>query len=155
GLAIVARLATLMEAPVYVRSRVGHGTVFSFEVPTDKAVRALEMGIVPGAAGDSRGTALPLFEMGTSGGARTLGLETGRIAPGLWADLVALDLGDLSLWPAAAVGGDDLLNAIVYSMVAQSAVRHSWVGGRPLVADGRLANMSLDDVRDVVRDVIS
>ncbi len=118
-------------------------------------VRALEMGIVPGAAGDSRGTALPLFEMGTSGGARTLGLETGRIAPGLWADLVALDLGDLSLWPAAAVGGDDLLNAIVYSMVAQSAVRHSWVGGRPLVADGRLANMSLDDVRDVVRDVIS
>lgn len=42
GLAIVARLAALMEAPITVRSRVGHGTVFSFEVPPGKAVRALE-----------------------------------------------------------------------------------------------------------------
>ncbi len=42
GLAIVARLAALMEAPIGVRSRVGHGTVFSFDVPPGKAVRALE-----------------------------------------------------------------------------------------------------------------
>jgi signal transduction histidine kinase/CheY-like chemotaxis protein len=42
GLAIVARLAALMEAPIDVRSRVGHGTVFSFEVPPGKAHRALE-----------------------------------------------------------------------------------------------------------------
>ncbi|HYN59051.1 MAG TPA: ATP-binding protein [Rubrivivax sp.] len=42
GLAIVARLAGLLEAPISVRSRVGHGTVFSFEVPPGKAVRALE-----------------------------------------------------------------------------------------------------------------
>ncbi|MBX3643808.1 MAG: response regulator [Rubrivivax sp.] len=42
GLAIVARLAALMEAPIGVRSRVGHGTVFSFEVPPGKTVRALE-----------------------------------------------------------------------------------------------------------------
>ena len=118
-------------------------------------VAALEMGIVPGAAADSRGTALPLFEMGTANGARTLGLETGRLAPGLWADLVALDLEDPSLWPAAASGGDDLLNAIVYSMVAQTAVRHSWVAGRPLVADRRLANVSLDEVRARVRDAVA
>ncbi len=42
GLAIVARLAQLMESPISVRSRVGHGTVFSFEVPMGKAVRALD-----------------------------------------------------------------------------------------------------------------
>lgn len=47
GLAIVARLAQLMAAPIAVRSRVGHGTVFSFEVPVGKPVRALE----PSAAG--------------------------------------------------------------------------------------------------------
>ncbi len=42
GLAIVARLAGLLQAPMSVRSRVGHGTVFSFEVPPGKVVRALE-----------------------------------------------------------------------------------------------------------------
>jgi two-component system, sensor histidine kinase len=42
GLAIVARLAALLEAPIAVRSRVGHGTVFSFEVPPGKVLRALE-----------------------------------------------------------------------------------------------------------------
>lgn len=117
-------------------------------------VTALEMGIVPGAASDSRGTALPLFEMGTANGGRTLGLETGRIELGAWADLVALDLSDLSLWPAAATGGDDLLNAVVYSMVAQTAVRHSWVAGEPLVVDGRLARLSHDEVRDLVRQTL-
>lgn len=47
GLAIVARLAALLEAPINVRSRVGHGTVFSFEVPPGKAVRALEPAAAP------------------------------------------------------------------------------------------------------------
>ena len=42
GLAIVARLAALLEAPISVRSRVGHGTAFSFEVPPGKVVRSLE-----------------------------------------------------------------------------------------------------------------
>jgi signal transduction histidine kinase len=40
GLAIVKRLAALMHAPISARSRVGHGTVFSLEVPPGKAVRA-------------------------------------------------------------------------------------------------------------------
>jgi signal transduction histidine kinase/CheY-like chemotaxis protein len=41
GLAIVRRLTDLMDAPITVRSRVGHGTVFSFEVPVGKAPRAI------------------------------------------------------------------------------------------------------------------
>jgi len=116
-------------------------------------VSHLEMGIIPGASADSRGSALPLFEMGTANGGRALGLAVGRIEPGAWADLVAIDLADVSLLPGSLAGGDDLLNAMVYSMVAQTAVRHSWVAGRPLVVDGRLANLSLDDVRRAVREV--
>ena len=42
GLAIVKRLTTLMEAPLDVRSRPGHGTVFSFTVPVGKAPRTAE-----------------------------------------------------------------------------------------------------------------
>jgi len=38
----VARLAGVLEAPIAVRSRVRHGTVFSFAVPPGKALRALE-----------------------------------------------------------------------------------------------------------------
>ena len=47
GLAIVKRLAGLMAAPIGVRSRVGHGTVFSIEVPVGKAPRGIDA--VPGA----------------------------------------------------------------------------------------------------------
>jgi len=42
GLAIVKRLADLMGAQVQVRSRVGHGTVFSLDVPVGKAPRSVE-----------------------------------------------------------------------------------------------------------------
>ena len=40
GLAIVKRLSTLMDSPLTVRSRVGHGTVFSFTLPVGKALRS-------------------------------------------------------------------------------------------------------------------
>ncbi len=42
GLAIVKRLSDLMGAPIGVRSRVGHGTVFSLTVPVGKAPRTVE-----------------------------------------------------------------------------------------------------------------
>jgi two-component system, sensor histidine kinase len=43
GLAIVHRLADLMGTTITVRSRVGHGTVFSFDLPTGKAPRPLDV----------------------------------------------------------------------------------------------------------------
>ena len=42
GLAIVQRLAGLMETPISVRSRAGHGTVFSLEVPVGRVARSLD-----------------------------------------------------------------------------------------------------------------
>jgi two-component system, sensor histidine kinase len=42
GLAIVKRLTDLMQAPLALRSRVGHGSVFSIEVPVGKAPRSIE-----------------------------------------------------------------------------------------------------------------
>ena len=44
GLAIVKRLSDLMDTAIGVRSRVGHGTVFSFELPAGRAPRPLEAG---------------------------------------------------------------------------------------------------------------
>jgi two-component system, sensor histidine kinase len=41
GLSIVKRLADLMQAPLSVQSRVGHGTVFSLTVPLGRAPRSI------------------------------------------------------------------------------------------------------------------
>ncbi len=42
GLAIVKRLSVLMAAPITVRSRINHGTVFSLQVPVGRAPRSIE-----------------------------------------------------------------------------------------------------------------
>jgi signal transduction histidine kinase len=47
GLAIVKRLAALMHAPLTMRSAVGHGTVFTLELPMGKAPRAAAQ-VLPG-----------------------------------------------------------------------------------------------------------
>ena len=72
-----------------------------------------------------------LFEAATATGARALGIETGRIEPGLWADFAAIDLKAPSLrgWEA-----ETLLDSVVFGateeVVAATCVGGEWVEHR-------------------------
>ena len=87
----------------------------------------------------TRVTAEQAFEMGTAGGAALLGLPAGEIAPGLLADLVAVDLGTRRSHPAEPAeerrltrcrpGGDRRLGA--RAPVVRTAARHHRPGRPP------------------------
>jgi 5-methylthioadenosine/S-adenosylhomocysteine deaminase len=89
------------------------------------------------------GTALSAataFDLGTRSAAALLRLETGVIGPGQLADLVAIDLGHLSLQPR-----HDLLKSVVYAM-SPAAVTDVWVHGRRVVEQRRLLTVSEEDL---------
>ena len=81
------------------------------------------------------------FRLGTKGGAGVLGLPVGELAPGRRADLVALDLDDLSLQPLAT------LDRQIVSSMQQTAVSRVMVGGRVVVAGGRLQTVDEAQLR--------
>jgi 5-methylthioadenosine/S-adenosylhomocysteine deaminase len=85
------------------------------------------------------------FGFGTRGGGEVLGLAIGRIAPGQAADLVALDTGDLSLWPLQSFAKN-----VVYSMSAR-AVADVIVGGELVVRERELVRKSQAEIRERVR----
>lgn len=72
-----------------------------------------------------------LFDAATVTGAQALGVEAGRLTPGLWADLVAIDLEAPSL---AGWTPETLLDAVVFGateeVVAATAVGGEWVEHR-------------------------
>lgn len=79
------------------------------------------------------GTGAFLWAAATKGGARALGRKTGSIEIGNKADFLNLDAGHPSL---CAATGEDILNALVFGP-SQGAIRDVYVGGRPVVKDGR------------------
>ncbi len=81
------------------------------------------------------------FELGTSAGGDVLGIAVGSITNGDYADLVALDLSDLSLQPLATIE-----RQVVNSMQA-TAIAKVMVGGEVVVEDGRLTRYDLTEVR--------
>lgn len=93
-----------------------------------------------GAALDARSA----FRLGTAGGADIVGLDAGEIAPGKFADLVALDLNDLSLLPRAT-----LEYQIVHSL-QPTAIRRVMVGGRVVVDRSHLTRVDLGEVAALV-----
>lgn len=89
------------------------------------------------------GSVLPAetaLAMGTRNGGVVLGLPVGEITPGFRADLVALNLGDLSLQPPGPVD-----KHLVYAM-HPGAITRVVVAGTPVVRDGRLLTVPEDEI---------
>lgn len=81
-----------------------------------------------------------VFDLGTRAGGDLLRLPVGTIAPGAFADLVALDLGDLSLQPRATIE-----RHIVHSM-QPTAITKVMVGGRVVVRAGGFDGVAGADI---------
>lgn len=86
-----------------------------------------------GAVGERHEAAPALLAAGTENGARALGIDAGRIEPGRWADLVAVDLAH----PALAGWSPETLAAHLALAGPAGAVTDVWVAGERLVTDGR------------------
>jgi 5-methylthioadenosine/S-adenosylhomocysteine deaminase len=81
------------------------------------------------------------LSLGTRGGADVLRLPVGSFEPGRWADVVALDLDDLSLHPL-----ETLARQIVHSM-QQTAIVRVMVGGEVVVDRGRTTRVEPAEIR--------
>jgi 5-methylthioadenosine/S-adenosylhomocysteine deaminase len=103
-------------------------------------VRSLEMNQLPGIAG-GRPDPRVLLEMATANGAKNLGLAAGELLPGEWADFLVVDLEDPSLWPWSEDEPQTLVWNFLLSAAPRACIRHVYVGGRPVVQDGRLAGI--------------
>jgi formimidoylglutamate deiminase len=91
-------------------------------------LRGESRGILRDGGGDGDGAvAASLLRAATAGGARALGLPCGELAPGCWADLVAVDLGHPSLagWEPAT-----LLESLIFGAgdeaIVATAVSGEW-----------------------------
>ena len=88
------------------------------------------------------------LRMTTAGAAEVLGwADLGRLAPGCWADMVALSAAEPALNPVIAEE-DDPLSRIVWSG-SPGAVSGVWVAGRQVVEHGRVLTV---DVAEAVAD---
>jgi 5-methylthioadenosine/S-adenosylhomocysteine deaminase len=88
------------------------------------------------------------FALGTRTAGEVLRLPIGRIAPGYRCDLVAIDLGDPSVWPVQA-----LEKNVVYSL-SPRAISDVVVDGQEVVAARRLCNVPLDEIQARVGDLV-
>ena len=99
GLAIVKRLAALMKAPLTVRSRPGHGTVFTLELPRGRAP-ALNSAAIPGLGRTALTLAGRLVLIVEDESTVRGGLEV--LLRGWGADIVALDsVAACAAWAAS------------------------------------------------------
>ena len=74
-----------------------------------------------------------MFEAALSGGAQAAQRKAGRLEPGYWADILALDTDNPTLWGRAE---DTALDAWIFAG-DDGLVRDVWSAGRHMVTDGR------------------
>ncbi|WP_369601783.1 TRZ/ATZ family hydrolase [Hahella sp. SMD15-11] len=88
------------------------------------------------------------LEMATMGGARALGLadRIGSLEPGKFADVIAVDMGDLFVQPVY-----NLHSHLVYSMSARQ-VSDVWTAGKRRLANGRLTSLDTAALRERIAD---
>lgn len=90
-----------------------------------------------------------LYETAAKGGAQAAGREAGAIAPGLWADLVALDADSIDL---TGLRDDTLLDSFLFAG-DDGLVRDVWSAGRRVVTGGR--HHARQEISDSYRAVLS
>ena len=81
----------------------------------------------PGSVGQA------LYQAASDGGAQALGRQAGRIEPGAWADLTALEADEILPF---VPGHQEWLDHYVF-VAGDRAVRTVWSAGRMMVQDGR------------------
>ena len=96
----------------------------------------------PGSLGNS------LYTSALSGGAQALSRNSGSIASGKWADLLALDSEALALFGSSE---DEILDRWIFS-ADDSLIREVWSAGRQMVVDGR--HVRHDQIEKKYRNVI-
>lgn len=92
------------------------------------------------------------FDMGTKNGAEILGLKSGVLAENYKADFIGISCDELSMQPISE-SGEQLLANIVYSM-QPSAVNKVVVGGKETVSDGKLLNISEQEIISKIKQTM-
>ncbi|OWJ75189.1 formimidoylglutamate deiminase [Haematobacter genomosp. 1] len=100
-------------------------------------------------AEQKRSTGRVLFEGAAKGGAQAAGRAAGGIAPGLWADLVALDGGAVDL---DGRRGDVILDSYIFAG-DDRMVSDVWSAGRHVVTEGR--HVSRDRIAARYRETLA
>jgi formimidoylglutamate deiminase len=129
----------IFDAPAWLAAKgaFGVGTDSNVRISLAEELRVLEYSQrlalkARAVLADHRSTGRLLWEGAAEGGAQAAGRASGSIAVGQWADLVALDTGDLRL---EGLQGDQLLDAFVFAG-RDGLVTDLWSAGRHIVKDG-------------------
>lgn len=137
----VARVPDLLRAGVKV-SLGTDGAASNNNLDMFEEMRLAAL-IHKGVSGDPTAVPAPeAFLMATEAGAQSLFLnQVGRLAPGMKADFIAIDIDQPHLLPHT-----DLLSHVVYSASAKD-VEHVWVNGKQVVKHGACLTLDEEEIR--------